>query len=884
MSSDKQVDQQTVQLTYDEHIEAETRRAAQRRAAGLVAPRPPGHENVQWAMALSGGGVRSATFSLGVLQALAESESPRHRDTPDGAEASVLGQIDYLSTVSGGGYIGTFFNSLFIAGRARLDPESSSKKAACKEEQLAAAAQAYGTLRTPAKRLHTTNIDPEAKGANAMGWLRENGRYLAPSSAGDLLYGLTIMIRAWFAMHYAIGTILLLAMCAVGLAKIGILVQMAKWNLAAFAPHLSNGVWWSAFLLVPTAVFAILAVPCGVAYWNTYPPEGKTLKDRPGQTPMFWLAYAAVFLCFLALAIGYPDRFAGRVSVWAAAVLLLSALLYVISCRFSKSISQQRVLLTRALTVLLKLIGVLALIGLVDTLAQTLYLNAQWIVGQVFSVGALVWIVHRAAPIVMRNADLKKSVRIPLEAVMLVLSIVLGVALLTAWDLLVLCVQWNDVQIDKGGPQQVVQGQAALIMQLLLIGTALAIQAGRYPGFLNLSSLLNLYSARLTRAYQGASNYKRFHDAGDPAMKLKSMSSSEAWKGDHVEYADYHANPFGPMHIINVCMNQNVDPAQQLIQRDRQGRPLAVLPAMLAPATTVDQDCQVKVDGFRFAIDGCFYLASLKQDPLTIGEWIGVSGAAISTGSGRMTSPTLSLLLGLSNVRIGRWWESGIRDRETDRLPEDGWRALLPQLYLLDEIRGKFYGLRKPRHHLSDGGHFENTGIYELLRAPRNVRLVIACDCGADPDYRLADLANLIRMARIDFDIDIEVDQSICQDSQLGAIFATPGELGARPASADRKCAMLLNVYRNRDLNKEERPDMRIVLIKPRMVACAAIDVQEYHANNPTFPQQTTGDQFFDEAQWESYRKLGEEIGKLIFSERQPHHAALWSRLLAATK
>ena len=49
-------------------------------------------------LALSGGGIRSATFSLGVIQALVEKGKFKF--------------VDYISTVSGGGYIGSCVSSV----------------------------------------------------------------------------------------------------------------------------------------------------------------------------------------------------------------------------------------------------------------------------------------------------------------------------------------------------------------------------------------------------------------------------------------------------------------------------------------------------------------------------------------------------------------------------------------------------------------------------------------------------------------------------------------------------------------------------------------------------------------------------------------------------
>ena len=65
--------------------------------------------NDRFGLALSGGGIRSATFNLGLLQAL--------------AQLGVLRQVNYLSTVSGGGYVGGFWTAwLRRRGRSTSGP------------------------------------------------------------------------------------------------------------------------------------------------------------------------------------------------------------------------------------------------------------------------------------------------------------------------------------------------------------------------------------------------------------------------------------------------------------------------------------------------------------------------------------------------------------------------------------------------------------------------------------------------------------------------------------------------------------------------------------------------------------------------------------------
>lgn len=833
-----------------------------------------------WGLCLSGGGIRSATFCLGVLEALGRAPVPPGAaplplpGSPAAAEESLLGQFDYLSTVSGGGYIGTFFASLFVPGRA--DPGT---------DEAASAANAYDTLRQEPPRLRTSAVRGAGSAYRAMAWLRENGRYLAPSSAGDLLYGVATAVRAWFALHLVLGLLLLVLLALLNLAKNGLLYAAGLSPWTRFIVQLSTpgtwlaDVWISGLWMFPVAVLALLTVPCGCAYWMTYPPSGEGVDKPARQSLRYWLGYGLCAACVaivIACAAGMipwfwiaPDLPWDRAGTPFAVVLAEMALgtVWFLVAAAHKTFAALRLHLTRQLTWTLKLAGVLAFLALVDTLAQSFYAH-DWTLGPPLTATAiLTWLTRRLAPRLAKLSGMPRT-RIPVDVLLGLAAGALAVLLVSVWDYGVIWIQWQGVDLPgrhTSAAAGLLTSQCGWLALLLLAAGALTAMIGRFPQFLNLSSLQGLYSARLTRAYQGASNADRFAD-GD-----KTLSSAEPLDSDHINHADYNRNRYAPLHLINVCLNQNVDPAEQLVQRDRKGRPMVVLPAVAGDAPALP-----------FAIDGkCFPAGDTgASDPLTIGEWIGISGAAAATGSGRRTSAAMALLLGLANVRLGRWWRSGLKGN-TERGLARLFRAVLPtQAYLVDELGAHFYGTRRPMHYLSDGGHFDNTGIYELLRPERDLKFVVACDCGADPGYRFDDLAGLIRLARIDFGIDIDVDETVTNSlSPLRDVFGTAAEL-ARPQPGSNKCALLLNVFRSSGARHDNAPDMRIVLIKPVLVAEAPLDVHNYGAVNKEFPQQTTGDQFFDEAQWESYRMLGVEIGRRIFDpadKDQRHH--LWNIL-----
>jgi hypothetical protein len=268
---------------------------------------------------------------------------------------------------------------------------------------------------------------------------------------------------------------------------------------------------------------------------------------------------------------------------------------------------------------------------------------------------------------------------------------------------------------------------------------------------------------------------------------------------------------------------------------------------------------------------------------------VAISGAAVSTGLGWRTSVGLSVLLGLFNVRLGHWWQSDI-DPETrpEKVETPSWLArrskdlarwLPVQAHLGAELLARFPGTDARDWYLTDGGHFETTGAYELLR--RRVRLIIVCDHSADPECGLDELGNLVRKARTDFGAAIEFATQAAVSAlseplqrALGTLadlgfpphaLVTPGAASASPRRANRYATFARVTYADR-----AQPSL-LVYLRPAVLGVEPVDVLAYHQRNAGFPQQSTGDQFFDEAQWESYRRLGEHMGDVVL---QPFAAA----------
>lgn len=897
---------------------------AQSRRRELLISRPlvpdtaPPDPLSQWGLAFSGGGIRSATFCLGVAQALARSDTPGTRSPEQGRPRPLLMQFDYLSTVSGGGYIGGFISSLCVPGRLD-DPDEArhTQHVATPQAQRLAVTRSLLALQEepPGRIRRQSRFNPDRPGETALAWLRDNGRYMAPSGAGDLLYGITVALRNWFATQYVMGTLIVLVLAALQALRWGLSSGWPTWQslecewLVAALAEGGTLIWWSPSWLWPGVWALLLTVPLGLAYWFTHPAHARARRQEAGERghlespPAYWtqasglgLALALGFTALSAVATALARPPLSQALGAAGGCTWLAVLVYWASVRYTRThapntITRQRVTLTRWLSWSLQWGLVLVSLAAVETVAQTGWLWLSMRESAVLSggMGLAVWALKEFTQRLNDKPQGASALKLPLGLIAGVVGAALWVTVAAFIDVLLLKVAWpggwaNPAVLERPDDMQLALGYA---LGALGVSAVLAAVVGCFPGFLNLSTLQSLYSARLIRAYLGASNPRRFSRNATP----ESRDVAEPIEGDSLSVQDIYANPLAPVHFVNVCVNQSVSPGEQLLQRDRKGKPLVLAPG----GAYFDQSAH--------ALHGPGEGTELSQ-PLSFGEWLGVSGAAFSTGLGRGTGLGMSLALGFANVRLGRWWHglgpavaSPASERASAAAPasKTPWLTwLLPtQSYLLDELTGRFYGSHRPFLYLSDGGHFENTAVFELLRLdrPRQVRLIVVCDCGCDPDYRFDDLANLMRLVRIDHGLEVRVNETVTGVGQpLAEVFTTPQAM-ARQADGTlrdlgQRCAVLLDVVgTERSAPLGVAPGAlhaRIVLIKPRLMSDAPMDLVQYRATHSAFPQETTMDQFFDEAQWESYRQLGLRSGLRVFEGdgSEAYRQALWRALL----
>ncbi len=339
------------------------------------------------------------------------------------------------------------------------------------------------------------------------------------------------------------------------------------------------------------------------------------------------------------------------------------------------------------------------------------------------------------------------------------------------------------------------------IVLLLLIGIVL----GRFVN-VNRFSLQAMYRNRLVRAYLGASNPKRrpnLFTGFDPQdnLRLQSLRDNR------------------PLPLINMTLN--LVSGQDLAWQERKAESFTATPLHCGAANLGYRRSQVYGG----------------EHGISLGTAVATSGAAANPNMGFNSSPAIAFIMTIFNARLGAWLGNpGPRGRQT--YTRNGPRSSAK--LLLDEAFGRTDS-RHPYVNLSDGGHFDNFGLYELVR--RRCRFIVVGDAGGDPKYDFGDLGNAIRKIRIDFGISIDFDDGI-------QIFPKP-EGDPRPGAA--YCAVGTVRYDSID---GKGTNGTLIYIKPTICGRASYDVYNYAKTSKTFPQESTADQWFSETQFESYRAL----------------------------
>lgn len=870
-------------------------------------------------LAFSGGGIRSATFNLGILQGLAEQKLLKH--------------VDYLSTVSGGGFIGSWFTALIRRTRGVKEAESLLQPI---RRQQSFSVEHQGDWQGSEKEVEPEPIAHLRAYSNYLapkvGLLSQDSLSLVSAYVRNLVASLLVLLPALIACIALIrlahamflGSTLaqfacapeLAAMLTVLILTVSLLMMgVAVGRIREIRRHqekeqvpIAHQVHLSPFLY--TIIVMLLVAAAVTATWLLSSPEHVTnvwgqnlasLKGRPGTVTAFFAALAAVcyvlqelwqglerfrFSTLVARSIGgaaggilvyfvvnwlfWRDAGTASQSFDFVVGIPLTLMSWVLASKIALALSGEgikeeeqewwgRMAATTARAALLWfVVTAVGIFGPVIVEHSAYWIRATVTVGWLAStIGGL--IAGRSSNAQAGSNPIRRLVLSAVPYVFLV-GLICGLALAVSAMVDLPPHEWasdNETTFLERLTDYEVRLEQTRLWSLWIVfaaSVAICLYASKRID-VNSTSLNNLYANRLTRCYLGASRPKeRGSEAfGRAVSKEKPRRQPHPWTDfdplDDLQLSELTIREGrgqkgfdGPFQLFNTAIN--LAGGKNLAHQDRKANSFTLTPLA----------CGNPQLGFRPTGPTDHGRKNGFGDGLTVGRAVAISGAAANSNMGDRTSPALAALMTLFNVRLG-WWVGNPRDSRRWHLPGPLWAlgSLLVEMMSGTDNEHGFVNL-------SDGGHFENMAVYELIR--RRCRYIIAVDCGADPDYEFEDLGNLVRKCRIDLGIEIQINiDSLRRDAQT--------------RQSQWHCAIGAIRY---DYLNAHAPLGTLVYIKPALTGDEPPDLENYAGKNTAFPQQPTADQFFDESQFESYRELGHHTAWAVFAE-----AARWSRQFGGT-
>jgi hypothetical protein len=411
--------------------------------------------------------------------------------------------------------------------------------------------------------------------------------------------------------------------------------------------------------------------------------------------------------------------------------------------------------------------------------------------------------------------------------------------------LLSLALQWG-VQLIPS--QTFPLGELGVWIALIVFFAAFATLLG-WRLDINKFSMHSFYRNRLTRCYLGASNKKRnpspitgFDERDSNDLSIAKLTPAEGYPG--------------PMPIF--CCAMNITTGENLAWQERKAASFAFTP--LYSGYTVGWTEWRK--NLRF--NGFVPTAMLYPGGPNVATAVAASGAALSPNWGYHTKPATAFLMTMFDVRLGLWVPNPRRSAAAGQRLDAAAGDVPPAspsfapFRLLSELLGSVDDTSKYVY-LTDGGHFDNMGLYELVR--RRCYRIIICDAEEDGTYIYEGIGSAIRKCRIDFGVAINLDLagiSPNEKTKLSAAHIVRGTIRypeTLPGEDGEVIYIKASLTRRAPL--EGSP--------PAVKGCVELpdvpgDVQNYKLQHQDFPHDSTAEQWFTESQFESYRRLGQRV------------------------
>jgi hypothetical protein len=699
-------------------------------------------------LALSGGGVRSAAFCLGALQAL--------------HEAKVLDRVDYLSTVSGGGYIGCSLSA------------------------------ALETSNPPGQFPFAVNdVEDETP---SMQHVRDYSNYLFPNGAVDVLDNVAIYVRGLVANFVLIMPIILIA-AALTILFNRTIHSLIEPDLAGIKLHNFLGLPY--FLL--TTYFAVSLFVIGVIWGliRSLRREQSAPEISESRRSEGWGSFFSS-----------GPRIVGAAAVAVGICALFEFQPFVLYAMFKHQNeppwSAPLAWINHIVLVLAPFGAIIAFLG--RKLAEFVKASAE------------------SSTTRAQIAGIAAKTAIYFAAIIVPLLLWVAYLNLSYWGI---CAHEPGCSLPFVGTKHSTMAYWYVLGGYVLFALFfIALACFLRP---NANSLHPLYRDRLGKAFlfQPLARVQVDQAIAPLSLKLGALS------GQH-----------GPYHLVNTALN-----VQNSMVANRRGRNADFF---------LFSSKFIGSESTRYAATADYDAVNMGPDLATV---MAVSGAAASSNMGAQSIKPLTPTLALLNIRLGFWLRnpSHLRFLEPGKPAPWNRRAnfyfFLELLGLLNETKKSVY--------LTDGGHIENLGLYELLK--RGCRVIIAIDAEADGEMAFGSFNTLVRYARIDLGIEIDLPwQQITNMTKLTN--AAIEKTGDAEKYRGPHCAIGRITYSW----SGTRPDRTGVLIyiKSSLTGDENDYVYHYKKRYWGFPHETTLDQMFSEEQFEAYRALGYHAANGLFSRR----------------
>jgi hypothetical protein len=224
----------------------------------------------------------------------------------------------------------------------------------------------------------------------------------------------------------------------------------------------------------------------------------------------------------------------------------------------------------------------------------------------------------------------------------------------------------------------------------------------------------------------------------------------------------------------------------------------------------------------------------------TLPTAMAISGAAFSPSMGKMTRAPFRFFLALANLRLGVWVPN---PRQLDLFKDrTALHQVLPRpQYFVREMLG-LNSLDDPFLYVTDGGHYENLGLVELLR--RKCKVIWCVDAAGDKPNTFETLGGALQTAQGELQVSVDIHP----ESEMAP-------QGPRPTSGPWYVQV---PFCKGTINYPDGQTGTIAFVKAGVPANAPWSVLAFANDNPEFPCDPTLDQLYDADRFDAYRELGE--------------------------